>query len=307
MYAPAVNDVNVPLDKAVKRKFFAKFNSDVKAKLVHRGVFHLYHVFPCGRCSACRFNRMTFWGLRCMKECQSHESNLFVTLTYDDAHLPANRGLVAKEFPLFMRRLRSRFPGVRYFACGEYGSNFGRPHYHAILFGLSLPDLEFISKSPRGDDLYSSNVLASIWGKGFVTVGAVTMQSARYVAGYVLDKKYSSPDDPARYERVIDGEVVQVLPELVRISSKPAIGLQWFLDNYKSVVANRCVYHDTQAYQVPKYYVDKLLDIDILSYMDLKDYYSSRSNSEDVGSEEDFYRIRRFRDSVFYKDKRKDY
>ena len=110
---------------------------------------------PCGRCVGCRLERSRQWANRCMLELQYHESSYFVTLTYDDEHVPvtyysenvdgeARSGLTlrARDLQLFMKRLRKEhsYERLRFFACGEYGSNSYRPHYHAIIFGLTLDD-----------------------------------------------------------------------------------------------------------------------------------------------------------------------
>ena len=90
---------------------------------------------PCGQCIGCRLERSRQWAVRCIHEASLHEDNCFITLTYDDAHLPTDLSLNVSHFQKFMKRLRKRFgEGIRFFHCGEYGENFGRPHYHACLF-----------------------------------------------------------------------------------------------------------------------------------------------------------------------------
>jgi len=114
-----------------------------------------------------------------------HAENAFVTLTYNDQNLPPDKSVSKRELQLFFKRLRKNldyFYGdrkIKYFACGEYGQEkdeYGiakeRPHYHAIIFGLS----------PWGDD---KTEVKEAWGKGFVYTGTVTYDSARYVAEYI--------------------------------------------------------------------------------------------------------------------------
>jgi len=105
-------------------------------------------VLPCGRCIGCRLERSRQWAVRMMHEASLHQDNCFITLTYDNEHLPKNASLVKRDFQLFMKRLRKAYPAVRirFFHCGEYGEQYGRPHYHAILFGFDFPDKYFLGK-----------------------------------------------------------------------------------------------------------------------------------------------------------------
>lgn len=140
---------------------------------------------PCGKCTACRIQRTREWTERIMSESYYHDNSVFVTLTYDEDHVPsASSGrltLVKKDVQDFFKRVRRRLEfledtrKIRYYAVGEYGDSTKRPHYHAIVFGLSADDLE---------------ILESCWKVGFVSVGSVTYDSARYVAGYVQKKLY---------------------------------------------------------------------------------------------------------------------
>ena len=49
---------------------------------------------PCGQCIGCRLERARQWALRCMHESSLYEENSFVTLTYDDEHLPKKKRCV---------------------------------------------------------------------------------------------------------------------------------------------------------------------------------------------------------------------
>ncbi len=120
---------------------------------------------------SCRINRATEWAVRCLHERAQWKRSVFATLTYDDADLPADYGLDKDEFTKFWKRLRKLAERkLRYYACGEYGEEKGRPHYHAIIFGVAPWERELLAKA---------------WGHGMVYTGTVTMQSARYTADYV--------------------------------------------------------------------------------------------------------------------------
>ena len=92
---------------------------------------------PCGRCVGCRLERSRQWSVRIMHESQLHAENSFITLTYDDAHVPSDYSLRYPDFQKFMKRLRKHtgLP-IRYYMCGEYGETFSRPHFHSCIFGF---------------------------------------------------------------------------------------------------------------------------------------------------------------------------
>lgn len=182
----------------------------------------------CGRCIGCRLERSRQWAVRCMHESQMHESNCFITLTYDDNHYC--HSLDYTDFQYFMRMLRRKCGKVRFYMCGEYGEEFDRPHFHACLFGYRFPDGIRFKKAGDGY-LYRSPLLESLWPYGFSSFGDVTPESAAYVASYVMKKVFGSDDYAARhYERVniATGELVSVTPEFSRMSLKPGIGAEWF-------------------------------------------------------------------------------
>lgn len=153
---------------------------------------------PCGKCLGCALDRANQWTARCMLEAMCHDENYFITLTYDDEHVPKNSDgyltLSYRDFQLFMKRLRKVHPEkVRYRVCCEYGSQTRRPHYHALLFGLHLSDL-IPFKKVRGNQHYISNSLARIWKNGFVDIAPVEIGSIRYVSNYILKHDCIFPD-----------------------------------------------------------------------------------------------------------------
>jgi len=204
-------------------------------------------MIPCGSCPGCKLERSRTWGIRCVHEARMHKENCFITLTYNDANLPANGSLVPRHLQLFHKRLnmavaRSRDGvGIRYFGCGEYGSQFKRPHYHSLIFGFDFPDKKIYSYNSREEPIFSSQILDGIWGFGECKIGAVTFDSAAYVARYSL-KKASKLQREAGYYVVYDADGVlhERVPEFPVMSRRPGIGATYF-DKYGSEIMS----HDT--------------------------------------------------------------
>lgn len=170
-----------------------------------------------------------------MHEAQLHDENMFLTLTYNNEHLPLS--ISRREMQLFIKRLRKSLGSkkIRYVYCGEYGEKNQRPHYHLLIFGHSFDDQVPHQKLKSGY-IYTSKKLDALWGKGFASIGSVTFESAAYVARYCL-KKITGKEADKAYERVdpSTGEIVQITPEFFQASLKPGIGVPW-LEKYKSDV-----------------------------------------------------------------------
>lgn len=219
---------------------------------------------PCGQCIGCRLERSRQWAIRCIHEAQLHEENSFITLTFDPEHLAARSNpwsLDKTEFQKFMKRLRKMFPDkkIRYFHCGEYGEKYGRPHYHAILFGLDFSDKQ-LHRVINGHRLYTSPTLEKAWPFGFSSIGDVTFESAAYVARYIL-KKVNGENADTHYAIVNeDGEIVgHKAPEYTTMSRRPGIASAWF-DQFKGdVYPKDFVTVRGRKMRPPKYY-DRLLE-----------------------------------------------
>lgn len=163
--------------------------------------------FGCGKCDVCRINKSRHWQGRLLLESQMHDSSIFVTLTYDDFHLPADNSLKPRDLQLFLKRLRKNHETqIRFFACGEYGTQGGRPHYHLALFGSFRTE-----STPKG---LSCAVIEKSWTKGFVHVGVLEPSSAAYIVKYATKGLYRR-GDPALESRH---------PEFIRMSTRPGIG-----------------------------------------------------------------------------------
>jgi len=203
---------------------------------------------PCSGCIGCRVGRSKQWALRCVHEASLFTHNCFVTLTFNDASISPSGTLVKKDFVNFMKRLRKSFKGcecvksirsgeptfpVRFFHCGEYGSELARPHHHVCLFNFDFADKVLWSKR-GGISLYRSKDLESLWkvdgrSLGYSTVGELTFESAAYVARYIT-KKVNGQMADEHYRRVDEetGEVVQLVPEYITMSLRPGLAGRWF-------------------------------------------------------------------------------
>lgn len=261
---------------------------------------------PCGKCVGCRAARAKEWAIRCVHEASLYEQNCFVTLTYNDFHLPKNRSLEHSDFQKFMKRFRKLLTSrsrlfdyisdyvvhhvdyfktfearadyiadmvasyykrdVRYFMCGEYGDQNGRPHYHVCFFNFDFPDRLDVT-ADDGSIQVSSKMLQDLWsdvnGKplGFVQVGDVNFKSAAYVARYV-DKKIYGDKAEVHY--------VGRCKEYVCMSRRPGIGSRWFDLYSKDVYPDGYVIHDGFKVKAPKYYDSKYSLVDSDRYKELK-------------------------------------
>lgn len=123
-----------------------------------------------------------------------------------------------------MKRLRRHFEPkmLRFYLSGEYGSRTLRPHYHAIIFGLSLEDFadrKLKGVNELGQMYYISDELQSIWQNGFVLLCDVSWQTCAYVSRYVTKKVAGVDGKSLAY--------LNALPEFALMSRKPGIGRQY--------------------------------------------------------------------------------
>lgn len=213
---------------------------------------------PCGQCIGCRIERSRQWAVRCEHEAQLHQVNSFVTLTYDDDHLPPMNSLRKRDLQLFFKRLRKKFgsKSFRYFACGEYGGSTARPHYHVILFGLDFPDKIFY-KIHNGQYYYNSPVLSTVWPFGFSVIGEVTFESCAYVARYTCKKSLQDDNDKIAEEWLKDALDIEQEPEFLLMSRRPGIG-QDFCKKYLTSIYNcdTVITRNKVKCRPPRYYDD---------------------------------------------------
>lgn len=218
---------------------------------------------PCGQCIGCRSDRAQEWAIRCGHEAMLHDASCFLTLTYDDQNVPADYSVDLRQVQLFVKRLRKRAGVViRFFACGEYGDEFGRPHYHLLIFGFDFPDKTKWAER-NGYRTFKSEMLEELWPYGLSEIGSVSHQSAGYVARYV-QKKITGARADDHYSRVspVDGAVYRVKPEFATMSLRPGIGATWF-DRFKSDAfpSDFLVMDDGRKVRPPQFYLRKLAEL----------------------------------------------
>ena len=230
-----------------------------------------YEDIPCGKCIGCRLEYSRQWAIRCLLELKTSKCAIFVTLTYDDAHLPQKiatyndgqikivNSLEPRDTELFFKRLRKEFgQGIRYYLAGEYGYRNQRPHYHAIIYNLELDDKVLYKQNFRGDKMFTSEKFSKVWGKGFCVIGDVNYDTVAYTARYMVNKRKGTDAKEYYQEKGI-------LPEFCRMSRRPGIARQYFeLNKYH-------IYQTDELFiskggkplkvKPPRYY-DNLFDVD---------------------------------------------
>ena len=211
--------------------------------------------FPCRKCLACRLNIAREKAIRAVHESKIHNDNIFLTLTYDNDHLPKDGKLNYLDFQLFMKSLREKINRniknkenkihVSYMVTGEYGDKTKRPHWHAIIFNYRPTDAKYKYSSDHGEDVFTSTEIRDLWNRGNIEFGSVTMDSAGYVARYAAKKLTHGQDQEHEYHPIH------------KTSSKHAIGKKWIEKYYKDVFSKGyIILPDGQKAGIPRYYVD---------------------------------------------------
>ena len=225
-------------------------------------------LIPCGQCIVCRLNHAKDWATRCVLESRLYDENMFLTLTYRNEDLPLTESgfptLKKDDVTLFMKRFRywlSNFDSdkkIRFYMCGEYGSQFQRSHYHMIVFGFQFKDLEVY----RADkNIYISKTLEKLWSHGFCTVGAVSMDSCMYVARYILKKQTG-----AAASVYADRQ-----EEYTNMSRMPGIGFPYLEKYGRDIYAiDKCVISDKLQCKPSRYFDDKFGEIDADKFESVK-------------------------------------
>lgn len=215
------------------------------------------YTVACRQCSGCRLESSRQWATRIMHEAQMHTANSFITLTYADKHFPPGGSLYVEHWQQFAKRLRKKHK-FRFFHAGEYGDKYGRPHYHAAMFGLDFrADRKVDKKTDEGFTLYRSEYLETTWGKGKCWIGDLTFDSAAYVARYLM-KKQTGENAEEQYGVIVDTETGetfhQINPEYTTMSRRPGIGQSWIHKFHADVYPRDEVITNGKQCRPPAYY-----------------------------------------------------
>lgn len=225
------------------------------------------NIVPCGRCLNCLETKRDQWSFRIRQELKLAMSAQFLNLTYSDDYVPVTENgeltLEKSHMQLFMKKLRkydakmhrrpdrkvltkkvaprsSKWPPLRYYTVGEYGTETDRPHYHSIMFNLHADTLAAI---PR------------IWGHGNVVIGSVTPASIHYVTKYVINRvgDYTGKQKP--FAQISQG-----------IGRNYMANADW----HQNQELRTYVVQDERKLNIPRYYKEKLFTKGELRYLKLK-------------------------------------
>lgn len=200
-------------------------------------------LIPCGKCIGCRLDYSREWANRGYLEAKEYENNWFVTITYDDKHLPKpdeiidNNGiswtndgsweggtLVPSHLTQFIKNVRQIMKrdynqdGIRFMACGEYGDEGARPHYHIIFYNLNLPTEDLYNPRIINKEFYyQSKIIERAWDKGISNVSEATWNTIAYTARYITKKINGEGSDELYHSH---GK----FKEFMRVSRMPGIG-----------------------------------------------------------------------------------
>lgn len=229
---------------------------------------------PCGRCLNCKKRRISNWSFRLMQEDKVSDSAYFLTLTYDLEHCPITKNgymdLRKSDLQKFFKRLRrdeerdgvSR-KSLKYYAVGEYGGRYMRPHYHIILFNARLETLigsKLAENVKRGVIELDGKrpFMCDAWSPfdtpiGHITIGKVSEASVGYTMKYISKASrvpvHRNDDRTPEFSLMSKGLGETYLSKAM---------VHW----HKSDIENRqyCMLKDGKKISMPRYYRNKILN-----------------------------------------------
>lgn len=230
---------------------------------------HFFPV-PCCKCESCRKDRVQMWQDRvAFEQITSVRSSSFVTLTYDDYTLPADKSVHLSAVQRFCHNLRRELSRtrdydnpenrVRFFASSEYGEERYRPHYHLCITNLDAYDQRdfdclFRSWAYGSDRPHARQKFRPM---GIMTADGLLPARIRYCIEYI---NYETPQQQKAYEAL-------GLKPLFHTMSK-GIGAKWMEEHQDILRENQGYYVNGKLRPLPYYYKDKLGMIEKYKYID---------------------------------------
>ena len=211
------------------------------------GMHYKKSVIPCGKCIGCRLDYSKEWANRAYLESTLYpDANWFVTLTYEDPFLTIKdeftdkngftwtiennerATLVPEELHRFLNTFRQIMlreygvKGIRFMACGEYGEQNLRPHYHIILLNCPIPEETFYNpRIKRGFFYYQNKIIERAWTKGISNISEASWNCISYTARYITKKVNGNAEADIYYANGI-------IQEFFRMSRDPGIGKPYY-------------------------------------------------------------------------------
>lgn len=198
----------------------------------------------CRHCMNCMIKRQQNIEFLAKKELlytyKKGKSAAFVTLTYDDNHLPVNKEgfytLNRKDIQLWLKNMRRQMDyynekiPFKVMYCGEYGdgthstTNTGvsthRPHYHLVIFGLNTSQVKKYTRK--------------LWKHGLCDIGELSFGGIRYLCKYMTK---ATPDKDVKFLR----ETVNVQNPFFYHSI--GLGKEWINENINKIVEDGFTYN----------------------------------------------------------------
>lgn len=206
----------------------------------------------CGKCANCRKKQSSEWSFRMKKEIEywpeADVFSFFLTLTYDDDHLPLVDGRMSlrhDDYTKFIKRIRQQLKRdygktveLSIIGCGEYGDRSGRPHYHCVIHGVPFTWRRGYPGILR--------TMQEKWSQGYVYLKLCNGDVASYVTKYSVKNLN---------KRRVDYEALGVEAPF-RVYSH-GIGRRYFEANQERIRREGFCRDGRFKISIPKYFKDR--------------------------------------------------
>jgi len=160
----------------------------------------VFILVPCNHCETCRKKKVESYRRRLLLEsCNYSEEPFFITLTIDPKHYPSDpysRSVVTDMIQRFNKRLRRYLSyrgystNYKYFFVSEYGSKFGRLHFHGIIYGIHIDLYDPVANvwSDNNTVRYISkfsHIIRNVWKLGFSRTDYCVDSTGAYAMKYI--------------------------------------------------------------------------------------------------------------------------